>query len=115
MTTGNNVTLIANCGLYCGACGAYKKKKCPGCAGNVKAAWCAVRACCIEKKYRSCADCADFPDKASCRKLNNNISRLIGLFTRSDRPGCIGKISELGYDKYAAFMSENDLHSVKRS
>jgi len=24
--------LVAKCGLYCGACGAYLKGRCPGCA-----------------------------------------------------------------------------------
>ena len=112
---GNSASLIASCGLYCGACGAYLKKKCPGCAGNDKASWCGVRACCIENKYRSCADCANFPEPSACGKLNNAISKLISLFTRSDRPGCIKKIRELGYDGYAGFMSENGLQSVKKS
>ena len=111
----SDISLIACCGLYCGACGAYKKKKCPGCAGNVKASWCAVRKCCLEKKFSSCADCGDFQDKSSCGKLNNIISKTISLFTRSDRPAGIKKISELGYERYAAFMSGNGLHSVKKN
>lgn len=28
----SNPALIANCGLCCGACKAYLKEKCPGCA-----------------------------------------------------------------------------------
>ncbi len=115
MADQNIVQLVAYCGLYCGACGAYKKKKCPGCAANEKASWCKVRKCCIEKKIKSCADCADMADKASCGKLNNFISKTIGLFTRSDRPGCIRKIVELGYDHYAEFMDKNNLQSVKRT
>lgn len=29
--------LVAYCGLYCGACGAYLKERCPGCHSNAKA------------------------------------------------------------------------------
>jgi len=29
--------LVACCGLYCGACGAYLKGRCPGCRENSKA------------------------------------------------------------------------------
>jgi hypothetical protein len=34
-----NKDLVAHCGLYCGACGAYLKGRCPGCHENVKAGW----------------------------------------------------------------------------
>jgi hypothetical protein len=37
------------------------------------------------------------------------------LFTRSDRPGCIKKIAELGIENYASFMSQNNLQSVKKN
>ena len=84
MSKDNIVSLVAYCGLYCGACEAYKSKKCPGCAANEKATWCRVRKCCADKKAMSCADCGDVSDKASCGKLNNIISKTIGMFTRSD-------------------------------
>ena len=34
--------LVAYCGLYCGACGAYLRGRCPGCIENYKATWCKV-------------------------------------------------------------------------
>ena len=40
--------LVAFCGLYCGACKAYLKERCPGCHDNEKATWCKVRTCCLE-------------------------------------------------------------------
>ena len=114
MPVENNVLLIASCGLYCGACGAYKKGKCPGCAKNEKATWCGVRKCCIQKSIANCAACTEFSDKRACKTLNNSISKLIGFFVGSDRPGCIEKISELGPDKYAEYMSENGIQSIKK-
>jgi hypothetical protein len=115
MPVQNSAELIAYCGLYCGACGAFIKGKCAGCAKNVKASWCKVRECCIEKKYKSCADCGGFEDKTACGRLNNFVSRLIGLFTGSDRIKCVKKISELGPEAYAEFMSANGLHSIKKN
>jgi len=36
-TITSNAELVAYCGLYCGACGAYLKGRCPGCHENKKA------------------------------------------------------------------------------
>jgi hypothetical protein len=105
--------LIASCGLYCGACGSYLKGKCPGCKENTKASWCKTRQCCIENNYASCADCTkiEFMD---CKKFNNLFSRFFGLIMRSDRPACIRRIKETGYEQYAIEMSTNKLQSIKR-
>ena len=59
-TITSNTELVAYCGLYCGACGAYLKEKCPGCHQNEKATWCEVRYCCVEHKYSTCAECSVF-------------------------------------------------------
>jgi hypothetical protein len=32
----SNQELVAYCGLYCGACRAYRMDKCPGCHDNEK-------------------------------------------------------------------------------
>ncbi|HNW44162.1 MAG TPA: DUF3795 domain-containing protein [Elusimicrobiales bacterium] len=106
--------LVAKCGLYCGACGAYLKGRCPGCAGNEKASWCKPRKCCAERKYGSCADCADFKAYEDCGKLYNFISRAISLFTGSDRPGSLRRIKEIGRAAYAAEMAAARAHAVKR-
>ncbi len=106
--------LVAACGLYCGACGAYLKGRCSGCAGNQKATWCRVRKCCGERGYATCAECGDFQRYEDCRKLNNFISRAIGLFTRSDRPASLRRIKRAGRAAYAAEMAAARSHAVKR-
>jgi hypothetical protein len=80
-----NPTLVAYCGLYCGQCRAYRKGRCPGCQRNDRAHWCAVRTCCREQDYESCADCTSHPNPHSCAKFHNAFSRLIGFVLDSDR------------------------------
>lgn len=110
-----NPTLIAYCGLYCGACGAYLKGKCPGCQKNDKASWCQVRACNREYRYSSCADCKQMSRIADCRKLNNFMSKIFAFLFRSDRPACLAMIKHKGYESYAKYMAENKLQSLKKS
>jgi len=106
--------LVAYCGLYCGACGAYLKGRCPGCHANAKATWCKVRTCCIEEEYASCADCTQHRDPKTCRKFNNPIARLFGLVFRSDRAACIGQIRTLGRDGHATDMAMRRRQSLPR-
>lgn len=94
---------IAACGLVCANCGRYRKGKCPGCRDYEKATWCAVRTCCLEHGWRSCADCTLMP-LGECRKFNNLMSKLFSLLFRSDRHGCIERIREVGYAAYLAEM-----------
>ncbi len=105
---------IAYCGLYCGACKAYLKGKCPGCMENKKASWCKVRACCMEHNYATCADCKIVDSIADCKKLNNFIAKLFGLLFRSDRQACIRLIAEKGLENYAAYMAENRIQSIRK-
>ena len=107
-------TLIAYCGLYCGACRKYLHEKCPGCLENSKAAWCKVRTCCIEHSYRSCADCLSFNNLKDCKKLNNFIARLFSLLFKSDRFACIASIREKGYDSHAQEMAAKQIMSIKK-
>ncbi len=106
--------LVAYCGLYCGACGAYLKGRCPGCHENAKAAWCKVRACCREYHYASCADCRQVGAVAECRKFNNFMSKLFGLLFRSDRAAGIARIKAKGYPAFAQHMAESKLHAIRR-
>jgi Protein of unknown function (DUF3795) len=112
MVTDKN--LIAYCGLYCGACGSFLKGKCPGCKKNIKASWCKIRQCCVENDYLSCADCRKM-EIMECKKFNNFISKIFGLIFHSNRPACIQRIKELGYEEYARQMATNKLQSVKRN
>jgi hypothetical protein len=106
--------LVAYCGLYCGACRSYLKGSCPGCHENTKASWCRIRSCCIEKNYLSCAACSEFSDVREWRKFNNFFSKLFAVIFHSDRPACIEKIREAGYEAYASFMAENHLQSIRK-
>jgi len=109
-----NPALIARCGLYCGECGAYKRGRCPGCAGNAKAAWCKVRSCCLEKGRDSCADCGEHPDPRTCGRFNYWISRLVGFVFRSDRAACVRRIREVGREAFAREMSDAKRYTIKR-
>lgn len=115
MDTENDPRLIAYCGLYCAACGSYRKKRCPGCKDNKKASWCTVRVCCDERKLLNCAGCGEYANVADCRKLNHIISKVIGFFTNSSRVRSVKKLQELGPDGYARFMSERNLQSIKKN
>lgn len=106
--------LIAHCGLYCGACKRYLTEKCAGCKENVKAAWCKIRACCIENSYKSCADCGDYDDPMDCKKFNNIFAKFFAIVFRSNRKACVEMIKDKGHEEYAAFMAENGLQSIKR-
>ena len=109
-----DITLIAKCGLYCGACGAYLSGRCPGCAKNVKATWCQIRSCCGTANIASCASCADFSNPLDCRKYNNLISKVIGFILRSNRSKCIARIREIGLDAYALEMAKTGRQSLPR-
>lgn len=105
--------MVAYCGLYCGACGSHLKGRCPGCHENAKATWCKIRSCCIERAYKSCADCKDFADPMVCGKYNNFISKIFGLLFRSNRAACIAQIRELGVRGHADIMARNGKQTIR--
>jgi len=106
--------LVARCGLYCGACGAYRKGRCPGCHENAKATWCKVRSCCNEHGFATCADCGQFPDPMGCKKFNNVIAKIFGFLFRSDRAACIRQIREQGLQAHAEDMAAKKRQSIRR-
>ncbi|MCX6281917.1 MAG: DUF3795 domain-containing protein [Bacteroidetes bacterium] len=107
-------SLIAYCGLYCGACKKYISGTCLGCHENNKAGWCKVRACNIQNNYQSCADCKEFSNPMDCKKFNNFFSKFFALVFKSDRAACIDKIKKEGYNGFALYMAEHKLQSIKR-
>ena len=109
-----DVQLVAYCGLYCGACGAYRRGRCPGCHQNQKAAWCKVRSCCIASGYSSCAECKAPADPRDCRKFNNFIAKIFGLIFCSDRRACILEIREKGLQGHAEQMAARQAQSIRR-
>lgn len=108
-----DASLVARCGLYCGACKRYLKGGCPGCTDNVKASWCKVRTCCIEHEFSSCADCHEFDDPKDCGKYNTLIARMFGLLLRSDRRACIMQIKDHGIETYAQTMARNEAMTLR--
>ena len=109
-----NTQLIAACGLYCGACRSYLNGKCPGCAKNEKATWCAVRKCCAEKTIKHC-DACDVADTRDCPKMNNFISRMFGLVFNSNRHACVQLIRKVGDEGFALHMAQLKRQSLPRN
>jgi hypothetical protein len=107
-------SLVAYCGLFCGACGSYLKERCPGCADNDKASWCKIRVCCKEKHITSCAECVEFSDAMACKKFNNFMSKVFALVLKSDRAACIRQIKEVGREEHAKKMAALQMPSIKR-
>lgn len=106
--------LVAYCGLYCGACGAYQKGRCPGCRQSENRAWCKVRTCCITHNLETCASCATFTDPCQCTTYHNFISRFFGFIFRSNRPACIARIRAIGTKAFAAEMAAARRQSLPR-
>jgi hypothetical protein len=86
----------------------------PGGAGNDKAAWCGVRACCVERGIATCAECKEFADPRNCGKFNNFVSKVIGFLFRSNRPACIDQVRRLGVQGHADEMTRLRRQSMKR-
>lgn len=108
-----DVGLVAYCGLYCGACGAYLKEKCRGCHNNEKASWCKIRVCVKDKGISSCAECNEFGNPKDCKKFNNIMSKLFGLLFKSDRAACINQIKAVGLEGHSKKMAGSKIHTIR--
>ena len=100
--TDDTVRLVAYCGLYCGKCGRYRRGKCEGCLDGGGFSSCKVRASCIERGYRSCAECDEHLD---CRILHSFISKVFGLIFRTNRKANLQAIREKGIEAWAEEMA----------
>jgi hypothetical protein len=105
---------VAYCGLYCAACNAYLKGKCPGCHENAKAGWCKIRTCCSDNGYLSCAECHEIADPNDCKKFNNFISKVFAVVFRSNRAACIEQIKAEGMAGHARKMAAYGHQSLPR-
>ncbi|MBW1926322.1 MAG: DUF3795 domain-containing protein [Deltaproteobacteria bacterium] len=105
MLDNNQDIIVACCGLICSKCGLYINGKCRGCRGERPVFRnCKIRKCNMDNGYDTCADCRDFQELRKCNKLNNIITKLFGLISRTDRIGNLDRIREIGLEK---FKSEN--------
>lgn len=107
-----DASLIAACGLYCGACRKYLKGTCPGCRENQKASWCKNRQCCLDKGYATCAECE--MDVKACKIHSNFIGKIFALLFNSDRAACIQFIKENGAEAFAREMTQRGTQTMKR-
>lgn len=105
--------LVAYCGLYCGSCKAYLKEKCPGCAKNEKAAWCKIRSCNMQNGTAACAECKT-TSAAECKDYNTVFGKVIEFFTGTDRKKCLAMIDSDGIEKFAEYMAEKKIMSIKK-
>jgi hypothetical protein len=110
-----NTGLVAFCGLYCGACGAFLKEKCNGCSKNEKAAWCKIRICCKDKNIITCAECDEYTNPKDCKKFNNMMSKIFAMLFKSDRAACIAQIKKIGTSGHAKRMTELRKHSLTKN
>ena len=107
-------SLVAYCGLYCGACSKYLKDKCPGCHLNEKATWCKVKSCCEENSQSTCGECQKHTDIMDCKAFNNIFSKFFGFVFKSDRKACIQRINDIGIKDYAEEMAASGEVSLKK-
>jgi len=103
MTEENNKNLVAYCGLYCGSCGSYTKRRCKSCKSGGGFSSCKVRICCEEKNYETCAECKDFQ---TCKILNNFISKIFGFIFRTNRLSNLTEIKDKGILVFAEERSK---------
>lgn len=106
--------LVANCGLYCGACPAYLKDRCTGCHANDRATWCKIRSCCKEHTFATCAECKQYSNVNNCGKFNNFISKIFAFIFRSNRAACIRQIVETSLEQHAENMAKNRRQTIQK-
>ena len=99
--------LIAKCGLFCGECPKFIKGKCKGCEENIKATWCKIRKCCIEKNIQTCANCLEYENTKDCAKTKGFINDTFSFIFNSDRHACVVYIKEKGAESFVQTMTEN--------
>lgn len=104
---------IAACGLYCGACRKFRQGKVPRLPGQCQSELVQNPQCCHAHHYSSCADCTLIPLEA-CKKFYNPIAKIFALVFRSDRPACIRRIREIGYDRYASEMNLSGRQTIRK-
>ena len=105
----NSRHLIGACGLYCGACGKFRREECPGCLNldfrKLRRSRCRIRRCCTSKLFHTCAECTSHQDVRHCKIYHSPMNRLRGFLLNSDRPACIRFIRERGEEAYAERMA----------
>lgn len=107
-----DTSMIAACGLYCGACRKFLLEKCPGCKNNERATWCKIRRCCCDKEFDSCAQCGMAVEE--CKTFSNFIGKIFAFLFNSDRGACIRYIRENGKDAFVREMVRRKEQTMKK-
>lgn len=96
------------CGAYCGSCPVLKGGVCKGCKigylngmRDIEKVKCAIKKCCMQKGFISCADC---PDLAECHTLNGFHSKNGYKYTKYKQ--AIDFIKENGYVRFFALANK---------
>jgi len=86
----------------------FKKRKCAGCHSDKPMNRnCKMKACAMEHKYTTCADCTEFNNLKKCKKLNNIIANFFGLIFRTNRIGNLNQIRESGMEAFIEDKRKN--------
>jgi len=97
MSGKTETSIVAYCGLVCSNCGMYLKGKCEGChSDRPMNRNCSMKACAMERKLTTCAECREFDNLKGCKKLYNLVSRFFGFIFRTDRIRNLERIREDG-------------------
>ncbi len=115
---GKDESLIAYCGLYCGACPSFTSGKCDGCRSNsaksaVRYMKCPVKPCCAGKGSFTCADCEEYASVKECKKYNPLILRIASWLEGSDRSKAVNMIKTKGRDDFLTFMESKNWVAFK--
>ena len=109
MSENSQEMIIAYCGLACSNCVMYRKGKCAGChSKRPMNRDCKMKACAMERKYRTCATCSEFKELEECRKLNNLVSRFFGFIFRTNRIRNLYRIREIGLEEFKKEKQRDD-------
>ena len=106
--------LIAACGLYCAECARFKAGNCAGCRENIKAKWCKIRICCLEKNIENCAQCNEYSDTRMCKCHNSITGKVFSVLLNSNRHACIDHIRKNGAEQFTVFMTKQKWVSFPR-
>lgn len=115
-------SLLAYCGLYCGACPSYQNTQkvvpinydkknfyeaCEGCNSDLNTSWCGpceIKKCNKEKNIRVCIDCNDYP----CKKITDFINDKKYPYHK-EVEAKMKLYKEVGLEKWLA-MQESEYH-----
>lgn len=94
--------LLSFCGLYCGNCSGYKRGlplmgTCASCRAGGGSPECAIRKCCQEKNYRTCAECDTLE---TCAFFDGFMHKVARVVFGSNKRENLCRIKEIGVEAF---------------